>query len=155
MEGRIVAVCRSDEKGTRKRDIGSGVLVEGFGLEGDAHGGGWHRQVSLLSLDGIEEMRRLGLDVGPGDFAENLTVEGLDLSSLPVGTRLRVGEAVIEVTQIGKDCHVGCDIFRKVGRCIMPREGIFAKVVAGGRVNNGDPVVVVGENGLPGKVEPR
>ncbi|MGE5483781.1 MAG: MOSC domain-containing protein [Ignavibacteriales bacterium] len=141
MHGRIVAVCRSETKGVRKADIGSGTLKEGFGLEGDAHGGDWHRQVSLLSVSSIEKMRSQGLDVGPGDFAENLTVEGLDVWTLPVGTRLSVGGALLEVTQIGKECHAGCEIFRKVGHCVMPREGIFARVLKSGRVSNGDLLV--------------
>ncbi len=145
MQGRIIAVCRSESKGVRKVDIGSGVLKEGFGLEGDAHGGDWHRQVSLLSVSSIEKMRERGLDVQPGDFAENLTVEGLDVWKLPVGTRLRAGEALLEVTQIGKECHTGCEIFRQVGQCIMPREGIFAKVLKGGCVGRDDALVVVEE----------
>lgn len=143
MHGRIVAVCRSEDKGTRKADIGSGLLIEGFGLEGDAHGGAWHRQVSLLSVSSIEKMREMGLDVGPGDFAENLTVEGLDVYTLPVGSRLAVGEALLEVTQIGKECHSGCAIFQKVGKCVMPKEGIFARVIKGGRVSNGDGIEVI------------
>jgi MOSC domain-containing protein YiiM len=129
----------------KKADIGSGVLKEGFGLEGDAHGGDWHRQVSLLSVSSIEKMRSEDLDVGPGDFAENLTVEGLDVWTLPVGTRLKAGEGVLEVTQIGKECHAGCEIFRKVGRCVMPQEGIFARVLRSGRVSRGDLLVILDE----------
>lgn len=143
MTGRIIAVCRSERKGVRKYDVGEGFLREGFGLEGDAHGGDWHRQVSLLALSSIEKMRARGLDVGPGDFAENLTVEGLEVASLPVGARVEAGEALLEITQVGKECHSGCAIFKQVGECIMPREGVFARVVRAGRVRSGDRVSVV------------
>lgn len=140
--GRIIAVCRSTKKGTRKQEISEGVLKEGFGLVGDAHANSTsHRQVSLLSAESIEKMRQLGLEVSPGDFAENLTTEGIDLLSLPIGTRLRVGnEVLLEITQIGKECHTGCAIFQQVGRCIMPEEGIFAKVLRGGKVKKGDEI---------------
>jgi molybdenum cofactor synthesis domain-containing protein len=144
MSGRIVAVCRSEQKGTPKTDIGRGDLVAGHGLRGDAHAGGWHRQISLLATSSIDKMRAKGLDLGCGDFAENLTVEGIDLPRLPIGTRLRIlspGQArgpVLEVTQIGKECHHGCAIFQQVGDCVMPREGIFARVVRGGPVSAGD-----------------
>jgi len=145
--GTIVAVCVSERKGEGKRDVGEGMLLEGFGLEGDAHGGDWHRQVSLLSKASIEEMRRKGFDVGPGDFAENLTVEGLDVWGLPVGTRLRVGlNALLEVTQIGKECHTGCAVFKATGSCIMPKQGVFARVIKGGPVRKGDIVRVVDDD---------
>lgn len=142
--GRIIAVCRSVSKGERKQDIGSGVLLENFGLEGDAHGGDWHRQVSLLAQESVDQMRAAGLDVGPGDFAENLTTQGLSLFTLPLGTRLRVGpEALLEVTQIGKECHTRCAIFHQAGDCVMPREGIFARVLRGGPVSREDVVTVL------------
>ncbi|KKM11929.1 molybdenum cofactor sulfurase [Clostridiales bacterium PH28_bin88] len=142
--GRIVAVCTSAQKGERKKNTGRGNLVVDFGLEGDAHAGNWHRQVSLLALESIHKMRDMGLDVGPGDFAENLTTEGIDLVSLPVGTRLRIGrEAEGEVTQIGKECHSRCAIYYQAGDCVMPREGIFIKILAGGPVNVGDEILVV------------
>ena len=145
---RIVAVCTSTEKGVPKRDVGEGLLVPGFGLEGDAHGGPWHRQVSLLATASIARMREQGLDVGPGDFAENLTVDGLVLHELPVGTRLAVGDTVeMEVTQIGKECHAGCAIFKLTGDCVMPREGIFARVLKGGAVRTGDEVRVLDQGG--------
>ncbi|WP_027355576.1 MOSC domain-containing protein [Desulfofundulus thermocisternus] len=142
--GVIVAVCTSSEKGTRKKNVGSGMLVAGHGLEGDAHAGPWHRQVSLLAMESIEKMRRRGLDVKPGDFAENITTEGIDLASLPVGTLLAIGpQAVGEVTQIGKECHSACEIRRLTGDCIMPREGIFVRILSGGPVKVGDRIEVL------------
>jgi len=142
--GKIVAVCISEKKGMRKKNVGAGELVPDFGLAGDAHGGPWHRQVSLLALESIEKMRQLGLEVGPGDFAENLTTEGIDLLSLPVGTRLRLGlQAVAEVTQIGKECHTRCAIYYQAGDCVMPKEGIFVKILSGGSIKVGDPVEVL------------
>ena len=139
---RIVAVCSGEDKGAKKRPAGQGVLKEGFGLLGDAHADcATHRQVSLLAIESIDTMRAQGLDVGPGDFAENLTTEGIDLVSLPVGSRLSIGqEAVLEVSQIGKECHAPCAIYRQAGDCVMPREGVFARVVRGGEVGAGDPI---------------
>ncbi len=143
-KGTIVAVCTSPGKGERKKDIGSCKLVENFGLEGDGHGGDWHRQVSLLAMESIEKMRAAGLDVGPGDFAENLTTQGIELFTLPIGTRLRVGPAaLLEVTQIGKTCHTRCAIYHQAGDCVMPKEGIFVKVLKGGVVKRDDAIVVV------------
>lgn len=142
--GIIKAVCTSPEKGMRKKDVGEGLLVEEHGLKGDAHSGPWHRQVSLLAMESINKMVALGLDVGPGDFAENLTTEGIDLVHLPVGTRLKIGaEAVGEVTQIGKECHNRCAIYYQAGDCVMPREGIFIRVLAGGPVKTGDTIDVI------------
>ena len=137
---RVIAVCRSEKKGTRKKDRGSGFFKENYGLMDDAHSDpDSHRQVSLLAIESIDKMRELGLTLVPGDFAENITTEGLELAVLPVGTRLLVGEEVLlEVTQIGKECHTGCEIFKQVGKCIMPKEGIFAKVVRGGTIKKGD-----------------
>ncbi len=142
---RIVAVCRSDKKGVSKKPIDEGLFKEDYGLVGDAHAASdTHRQVSLLALASIAKMHRLGLEISAGDFAENLTVEGLDLVSLPIGTRLAVGKGVIlEVTQIGKECHTGCAILRQVGKCVMPTEGIFARVIKGGSVKAGDELKVV------------
>ncbi len=146
MEGRILAVCTSEEKGEKKSDVGQAMLVAEHGLEGDAHAGPWHRQVSLLSLTSVEKMRNRGIEISFGDFAENLTVEGLDVWSLPVGTRLVVGTDVeLEVTQIGKECHQGCAIRQQVGDCVMPREGIFARVLKGGMVRVGDPITVAND----------
>ena len=141
MGGKIIAVCTSEKKGMRKKNIGEGILRPDHGLEGDAHAGDWHRQVSLLALESIDKMRAKGLDVNPGDFAENLTTEGLVLVDLPVGTKLRIGtEALGEVTQIGKVCHDRCAIYYQAGDCVMPKEGIFIKVLTGGPVKVGDAV---------------
>jgi len=137
---KIVAVCRSEEKGTRKKAVAQGVLKEDYGLVGDAHADCCtHRQVSLLARESIDKMSKLGFDVGPGDFAENLTTEGSELHTLPVGTRISIGkEALLEVSQIGKECRTGCAIYQEIGKCIMPREGIFARVIRGGCVRAGD-----------------
>jgi MOSC domain-containing protein YiiM len=138
----IIAVCKSEEKGTRKKAVAKGILKKDYGLDGDAHADRFtHRQVSLLAVESIDKMIRLGFKVGPGDFAENLTTQGLELASLPPGTRISIGEDVIlEITQIGKECHSGCAIYRQIGKCIMPKEGIFAKVFRGGFVKAGDQV---------------
>jgi len=142
--GIIKAVCTSPRKGMRKKDIGEGLLVEEHGLQDDAHAGPWHRQVSLLAIESIEKMRAMGLKVGPGDFAENLTTEGIDLVHLPLGTHLKIGsEAVGEVTQIGKECHTRCAIYHQAGDCVMPKEGIFIRVLTGGTVKVGDNIEVV------------
>ena len=143
MQGKIVAVCTSKNKGERKKNVGEANLLVGLGLEGDAHAGFKHRQVSLLALESIEKMRQKGLDVHPGDFAENLTTEGLELPSLPIGTKLKIGDVLMEVSQIGKECHNRCSIYYQAGDCVMPKEGIFAIVVTGGRVANGDTLEVI------------
>jgi MOSC domain-containing protein YiiM len=142
MQGKIVAVCSSGKKGERKVDVGTALLIEGLGMEGDAHAGFAHRQISLLAVESIEKMKVKHAGLVPGDFAENLTVAGLDLPALAVGTILRVGDAVLKVSQIGKECHHGCAIMQEVGECVMPREGIFATVERGGRVSSGDAVEV-------------
>jgi len=146
---RIIAVCKSKEKGTRKQPIAEGVLQPDYGLVGDAHADCCtHRQVSLLATESINKMRSLSFDVGPGDFAENLTTEGIDLVSLPIGTEISIGnEAILEISQIGKECHSGCAIYRQVGKCIMPKEGVFTKVIQGGLVKAGDAIRVLGEEG--------
>lgn len=142
-QGRVVSVNLSERKTVRKARGAEGVLVEGRGFEGDAHAGDWHRQVSLLARESIDSMRAKGLDVDAGDFAENITTEGIDLVTLPVGTVIRVGdEAVLEVSQIGKVCHTKCAIYYQAGDCVMPREGIFAVVRRGGTVRVGDPIEV-------------
>jgi MOSC domain-containing protein YiiM len=149
MGGTVVAVCLSEKTGTRKEPCAEGILREDHGLEKDAHAAqGIARQVSLLAESSIDKMRARGLELGPGDFAENLTIEGMALFTLPVGTRLRVGkEIILEISQIGKSCHGGCAIFQAVGTCVMPKEGIFARVVLGGRVRPGDPVEVIAREG--------
>jgi MOSC domain-containing protein YiiM len=143
IEGKIVAVCLSKEKGTPKVPVERGTLIEDFGLESDAHAGKWHRQVSLLDYGKVLGFNEKGAQVTHGDFGENLLVRGLDLRDLPVGTKLGLGQAILEVTQIGKECHSHCQIFKRVGDCIMPREGIFAKVLAGGEVKAGDSVMIL------------
>jgi len=143
MSATVIAVCISKEKGERKTPVASVALRENHGIVGDAHAGEWHRQVSLLAKESIEKMRRMGLDVDSGDFAENITTEGIDLPALPVGTRLAVGETLLEVTQIGKECHTRCAIFYQAGDCVMPKEGIFARVLREGVVRPGDAISLV------------
>lgn len=142
-QGKIVALSVSEAKGMQKHNVPRANFVENHGLAGDAHAGPWHRQVSLLALESIAKMRAKGAEVGPGDFAENITTEGLDVPSLPIGARLRLGQVELEITQIGKECHAHCAIFAQVGDCVMPREGVFARVVRGGEVEVGEAVVVV------------
>jgi MOSC domain-containing protein YiiM len=139
-KGRVLAVCRSDRKGIPKEDIGTGRLVEESGLEGDAHAGFAHRQVSLISMEDIRKAQEKLPGLRPGSFAENLTVEGIDLGESRIGRRIRVGRALLEITQIGKECHTKCAIYRTSGDCIMPKKGIFCRVVEGGTVSVGDPV---------------
>lgn len=140
--GTVIAVCTSPEKGTQKADVREAVFIEDFGIEGDAHAGKWHRQVSLLSYDKIREFQERGAMVDHGAFGENLVVEGIDFRMLPVGTRLQCGDVVLEITQIGKECHHGCRIFQQMGECIMPREGVFARVLRGGVIKAGDRMQV-------------
>ena len=140
MEGRIIAVCSAPEKGMIKKDVREGVLVEGLGLEGDAHMGFAHRQVSLISMEDIRTMMTKLPTLVPGSFAENLTTEGFDLSLLKIGDQLSVGETILEVSQIGKECHSGCEVFKQTGECIMPKKGIFTKVIKGGKVKTGDTI---------------
>jgi MOSC domain-containing protein YiiM len=147
MRGRVVAVCTSERKGTPKRDVGHGQLAVEWGLVGDAHAGAWHRQVSLLAWESIEKMRAKGLNVRAGSFAENITTAGLELHTLPVGARLRVGSALAEVTQIGKTCHDRCAVYYQAGDCVMPREGIFVRILGAGEVKVGDVVEVLGDGG--------
>lgn len=143
-DGRIVAVSVSSKKGVKKTNIRSGKLVENHGLENDAHAGDWHRQISLLAIESITKIREKGLDINPGDFAENVTTEGIRLWDIPVGTRMKLGsEALVEITQIGKKCHNRCEIFHQVGDCVMPREGVFVRILKGGTIKNGDKIVVL------------
>ncbi|MFC2078802.1 MOSC domain-containing protein [Candidatus Bipolaricaulota bacterium] len=143
-EGKVVAVSISEAKGMPKTPISTGKLVKEWGLDGDAHAGKWHRQVSLLAMESIDKMLAMGADVAPGSFAENITTSGIDLVSLPIGTQMRIGVALVEVTQIGKVCHDRCAIYEQVGDCIMPREGIFVRVLEPGEVSAGDPIIVLG-----------
>jgi MOSC domain-containing protein YiiM len=139
----VLAVCISEKKGERKTPVAAVELRENHGIIGDAHAGDWHRQVSLLAQESIDKMRALGLDVNAGDFAENITTLGIDLVALPIGARLQVGETELEVTQIGKECHTRCAIFYQAGDCVMPKEGIFVKVIKCGSVKAGDGIEIV------------
>jgi len=142
MTAEVVAVNISRNKGEQKSPVAAVDLRENYGIVGDAHAGDWHRQVSLLAEESIDKMRRLGLEVDPGAFAENITTRGIDLVSLPVGSRLSLGEVRVEVTQIGKECHTRCAIFYQAGDCVMPKEGIFAKVLSGGTIAAGAPIEI-------------
>jgi len=137
MSATVLAVCISQNKGERKQPVAAVELVQDHGIAGDAHAGDWHRQVSLLAQESIDKMRAMGLDVSAGDFAENITTTGIDLVSLPIGSRLELGSALLEVTQIGKECHTRCAIYYQAGDCVMPKEGIFARVLKGGVVTAG------------------
>ena len=139
----VIAVCVSPEKGQRKTPVASVQIQENHGIAGDAHAGEWHRQISLLARESIDKMRALGLDVTTGDFAENITTSGIDLVSLPIGSRLQGGQTVLEVTQIGKECHNRCAIYHQAGDCVMPKEGIFARVITGGTVRPVDQVTLL------------
>lgn len=141
---KVISINISDKKGTIKIPVQEGNFLEDHGLEGDAHAGKWHRQVSLLANESIEKMIRLGaLDLGSGNFAENITTEGIILHTLPIGTKIKVGETIHEVTQIGKECHKGCAIKQQVGHCIMPTEGIFTRVIKGGLIKVGDSIDII------------
>ena len=144
MVGKILAVCISKEKGTQKENVGSAVVRANHGIEGDAHSGSWHRQVSLLADESIEKMRERGIELTYGDFGENLVTQGVTLPKLGVGSTIKLGESVIgEVSQIGKECHDRCAIYYKTGDCIMPKEGIFLKILTGGKISVGDRVEIV------------
>lgn len=140
--GKILAICISKQRGVQKKPINEAKVIADWGIEHDAHGGDWHRQVSLLSADKIEDFRKNGVRVGYGAFGENLVVSGLDFAKLSVGTLLRAGEVLLEMTQIGKECHAHCAVYHQVGDCIMPREGVFAKVLTGGVLHPGDELVI-------------
>lgn len=141
--GKVLAICISEKKGTQKKPIESATLVEEWGIEGDAHAGKWHRQVSMLSFEKIEAFREKGAEVDFGAFGENLVVEGFDLRTIPVGTKFQVGEAILELTQIGKECHSHCAIYKVMGDCIMPREGVFTRVLKGGKIKVGDEITML------------
>ncbi len=141
-KGQIIAICISSKRGTKKREVEKASLVEDWGIVGDAHAGKWHRQVSLLPHSAIREFQEKGAEVSFGDFGENLVISGFDLKSLPVGTRLSLGEAVLQITQIGKECHSHCAIYQTMGECIMPKEGVFTRVVKGGIIRKGGQVIM-------------
>ena len=145
MKAKIVSINISDKKGVRKKPVDSVVIKENYGIEGDAHASEkWHRQISLLALESIEKMQAMGLKVGPGDFAENITTQGIDLPVLPIGTRMTIGDEVeVEVSQIGKVCHTRCAIYHQAGDCVMPKEGIFVKVLEGGTIKKGDEIKIL------------
>ena len=140
--GNVIAVCVSEQKGTQKTNVGSARFVEDWGIEHDAHAGHWHRQVSLLSHDRVEEFRARGAQVDDGAFGENLVVSGFDFKSMPIGTRFRCNDVVLELTQVGKVCHAHCQIYKVMGDCIMPREGVFTRVLHGGTISVGDTLTV-------------
>jgi MOSC domain-containing protein YiiM len=144
MSAKVVSINISDKKGVRKKPVDEVVIKENYGIEADAHASEkWHRQVSLLALESIKKMQEMGLKVGPGDFAENITTEGIDLPVLPIGTKMTIGnEAEVEVSQIGKVCHDRCAIYHQAGDCVMPKEGIFVKVLKGGMIKKGDEIKV-------------
>ncbi len=144
MHGKIISINISDKKGVRKKPVQEAVIKTNYGIERDAHASlKWHRQVSLLALESIRKMQAMGLHVTPGDFAENITTEGIDLTKLPVGTKMTIGDSVeAEVSQIGKKCHTRCEIYNQAGDCIMPKEGIFVKILKGGRIKAGDTIKV-------------
>lgn len=140
---KVKAVCISEKKGTRKEEVSGITVLENLGIVGDAHAGNWHRQISLLAEESIEKIRALGYELTPGAFAENIVTEGIELVSLPIGTKLKVGNTTLEVTQIGKECHNDCEIKRTAGRCVMPTEGIFAIVIKGGKILPGDSIEIM------------
>ena len=140
MKAEVIAICCSKQKGEQKTPVTSAVVKADFGIVGDAHAGNWHRQVSLLAQESIDKMRRKGLALKDGDFAENIVTRGIDLVALPVGTGLALGEVRLEITQIGKECHQRCAIYEQAGDCVMPTEGVFARVVTGGVLHAGDPI---------------
>lgn len=141
--GKVTAVCISEKKGTQKVNVHEAVFIQDFGIEKDAHAGNWHRQVSLISKDKIEEFKARGGDVKDGAFGENLIVEGFDFKNMPIGTVFQCNDVILEMTQIGKECHSHCEIYKKVGDCIMPREGVFAVVKHGGIIREGDEMVIL------------
>lgn len=143
-KGKVISINISKEKGVVKNPLKEGMFLEDFGLEGDAHSGKWHRQVSLLAIESFQKMIDLGVEgLVPGIFAENITTEGVELFTLPIGTNIKIGETIHEVTQIGKKCHSGCEISKKVGKCVMPKEGIFTRVIREGNIKEGDLIEIL------------
>ena len=141
--GKVISVNISEIRGIQKHNVGKVKLIEDFGIENDAHAGKWHRQVSLLSHEKIEAFRAKGAEVKDGAFGENIVVSGIDFKTLPIGTRFKCNDVIMEMTQIGKECHHGCEIFQKMGDCIMPREGVFAKIIHGGEISVGDEMTIL------------
>jgi MOSC domain-containing protein YiiM len=154
-KGIVVAACTSEKTGIRKTPVPTVELRQAHGIVGDAHAGPWHRQVSLLAMESIRKMQAMGLNVGPGDFAENITTEGIDIKTLPVGTWLTCGNVLLEITQIGKVCHARCAIYHQAGDCVMPKEGVFARVLRGGTITSQSAIEVLECNRAqaPGKAE--
>ena len=144
--GKVLAVCISEKKGTAKQNVGSAKFIADWGIENDSHAGKWHRQVSLLSAEKIEDFRARGAEVSDGAFGENLVVSGFDFRARPLGTRFKCNDVVLELTQIGKECHSGCAIYQKMGECIMPREGVFTRVLRGGVISAGDGLTIMEED---------
>lgn len=149
--GVVAAISISERKGTPKTNVPAAVLTPNWGIQGDAHAGNGHRQVSLLAVESIEKMRAKGLNVGPGAFAENVTTAFVDIPHLAAGDRVRIGGAELEITQIGKECHTRCAIYQAAGDCVMPREGVFGRVVIGGTIHVGEPVRVIHKTGIDGQ----
>jgi len=141
--GKVIAICISEKRGIQKTNIHEAKFIENFGIENDAHAGDWHRQISLLSYDKIKEFNEKGAGVIDGAFGENLVVEGFDFKQLPVGTKFSCNDVLLEMTQIGKECHTHCEIYKKMGECIMPKEGVFARVLHGGVIKEGDELIIV------------
>lgn len=141
--GKVIAVCTSEKKGTQKTSVPKIDVREDWGIQGDAHAGKWHRQVSLLSYEKIEAFRARGAEIEDGAFGENIIVQGIDFATLPVGTKFACNNVVLELTQIGKECHSGCAIFKKMGECIMPKQGVFTKVLHGGIIRPGDELTIL------------
>lgn len=141
--GKVIAVCISEKRGTQKKNINHADFIEDYGIKGDAHAGNWHRQVSLLSFEKAEEFKKNGADIQEGAFGENLLVSGIDFASLNIGDTLKCNDVILNITQIGKECHNECEIFKKMGRCIMPTNGVFARVVKGGTINIGDDMYLL------------
>ena len=143
--GKVIAVCTSEKKGSQKTSVPEIDVRKDWGIQGDAHAGKWHRQVSLLSYEKIEAFRARGAEIEDGAFGENIIVQGIDFATLPVGTKFACNDVVLELTQIGKECHNGCEIFKKMGKCIMPTNGVFTKVIHGGVISEGDAFAVIGK----------
>ncbi len=143
MKGKVISINISVKKGTVKTPVAEAMFLENHGIEGDAHAGEWHRQISLLDSSSIDKVKNKGVEIFDGSFAENITTEGMKLYTLPIGTKLKIGDSIQEVTQIGKECHHGCAIKTVVGDCVMPREGIFTKVIKSGKVKVGDSIEII------------